>query len=257
MSARLAETESQLALISRDEADLKHLDSPLTAAFQNLKRSTAALSSARRRIARDFGRAIQARLKPLGLGRARLTVEVETRDLGDDPTAAGPGESGADHVELHFLANPGETPRPLRKVASGGELSRLTLAAKTVLACTDRVSTLVLDEIDAGVGGRLGAVLGQTLAELARHHQVVCVTHLPQVASFAQRQWVIRKQTERGRTRTTITPLDEAQRIVELAAMLRGDSAAEGTREEAKAMLKEAQAAGNSKPAKPGRAGRQ
>ena len=141
---------------------------------------------------------------------------------------------------MFFLANPGEAPRPLRKIASGGELSRVTLAAKTVLACTDRVATLVLDEIDTGVGGRLGAALGKTLSELARHHQVICVTHLPQVACYAQRQWVIRKQTERGRTTTTITPLAEAERVEELAAMLRGDSAAEGTRQEALAMLQEA-----------------
>ncbi len=140
-----------------------------------------------------------------------------------------------------FLANPGETPRPLRKIASGGELSRVTLAAKTVLACSDRVATLVLDEIDTGVGGRLGAALGKTLSELSQHHQVVCVTHLPQVACHARRQWVIRKQTERGRTRTTITPLNDADRVNELALMLRGDSAAEGTRQEALAMLQEAQ----------------
>ena len=99
--------------------------------------------------------------------------------------------------------------------------------------------TLVFDEIDTGVGGRLGAVLGKTLAELARHHQVICVTHLPQMASYADHQWVIRKQTERGRTRTTITPLDDDEGE-ELAAMLRGDSAAEGTRQEALAMLLEA-----------------
>jgi DNA repair protein RecN (Recombination protein N) len=128
-------------------------------------------------------------------------------------------------------------------VASGGELSRVTLAVKTVLAGADRIPTLVFDEIDTGVGGRLGAVLGRTLAELARHHQVICVTHLPQMASYAHRQWVIRKHVERGRTRTTITPLDDSDRIDELAAMLRGDSAAEGTRQEALAMLQEAQAA--------------
>jgi DNA repair protein RecN (Recombination protein N) len=139
-----------------------------------------------------------------------------------------------------FLANPGETARPLRRVASGGELSRVTLAAKAVLACTDRVATLVLDEMDTGVGGRLGAALGKTLAELARHHQVVCVTHLPQVACFAQNQWVIRKQTGRGRTTTTIERLSEAERVNELALMLRGESAAESTRREALAMLQEA-----------------
>jgi len=161
---------------------------------------------------------------------------------GDDPTAPPPPDSGLDRVEILFSANPGEDLRPLRKVASGGELSRVTLAVKTVLAGADRVPTLVFDEIDTGVGGRLGAVLGKTLAELARHHQVICVTHLPQMASYARRQWVIRKQTERGRVRTTITPLDDLDRVEELAAMLRGDSAAEGTRQEALSMLMEAQA---------------
>ena len=244
LAARLTETEAKLAELVRDEHDLENLDGPLSAAFRELKEAAAALTSARRKTARDFGRAIQSRLKPLGLEKARLTVEVETRDLGDDPTAPPPPETGADRVEMLFLANPGEVPRPLRKIASGGELSRLTLAAKTVLACTDRVATLVLDEIDTGVGGRLGAALGKTLAELAQHHQVVCVTHLPQVASYARRQWVIRKQTERGRTRTTITPLNDRDRVDELAAMLRGNSAAEGTRQEAMAMLQEAQASG-------------
>ena len=212
-------------------------------AWANLKRTAAALSAGRRKTAKDFGKAIQGRLKPLSMERARLTVEIETRDLGDDPTAASPPESGADKIEMVFLANPGEIPQPLRKIASGGELSRVTLAVKTVLAGVDRMPTLVFDEIDTGVGGRLGAALGKTLAELARHHQVVCVTHLPQMASFARKQWVIRKQTERGRTRTTIAPLEESERVDELAAMLRGDSAAEGTRREALAMLREAQAA--------------
>ena len=118
----------------------------------------------------------------------------------------------------------------------------MTLAVKTVLAAAERVPTLVFDEIDTGVGGRLGAVLGQTLAALARHHQVICVTHLPQMASYASRQWVIRKHVEHGRTRTTISPLGESDRVAEIAAMLRGDSAAETTRKEALAMLTEAQA---------------
>ena len=101
---------------------------------------------------------------------------------------------------------------------------------------------MVFDEIDTGVGGRLGGVLGKTLSELARHHQVICVTHLPQMASHARRQWVIRKKVERGRTRTTIEALDQEARVEELALMLRGDSVAEGTRQEARSMLLEAQA---------------
>jgi DNA repair protein RecN (Recombination protein N) len=257
LAARRAEIEARLEAISRDEDDLKHLDAPLAAAFQAMKQRAAALSDARRKAAADFARAIQARLKPLGLEKARLTVEVESCDLGSDPTAPAPSEMGADRVEMLFLANPGEAPRPLRKIASGGELSRVTLAVKAVLACTDRVATLVLDEIESGVGGRLGAALGKTLAELAQHHQVVCVTHLPQVASYARRQWVIRKETHRGRTRTSILPLDDADRVEELAAMLRGDAVAEGTRKEALAMLREAQAAPKAGPAPNGRGKRQ
>ena len=242
LAARRAEIEAQLATIEQDEADLLHLDEPLAQAWTAMKQAAATLSAARRKTCKSFGKAIQGRLKALGLGEAKLAVEVESQPLGDDPTAAGPGESGVDRVEIVFSANPGEALRPLRKIASGGELSRVTLAVKTVLAGADRVPTLVFDEIDTGVGGRLGAVLGKTLAELSKHHQVVCVTHLPQMASYATRQWVIRKHVERGRTRTTITPLAESDRVAELAAMLRGDSAAEGTRQEALSMLQEAQA---------------
>lgn len=243
LASRRTEIEAELTGIDQDDADLLGLDEPLNHAWEALKAAGSALSSARRKTCKAFAKAIQERLKTLGLGGAKLSVEVEYEDPGDDPTAAPPPESGFDRVELVFSANPGEPARPLRKIASGGELSRVTLAVKAVLAGADRVPTLVFDEIDTGVGGRLGAVLGKTLAELAGHHQVICVTHLPQMASFASRQWVIRKQVERGRTRTTITPLDESDRIEELAAMLRGDSAAEGTRQEALSMLLEAQAA--------------
>jgi DNA repair protein RecN (Recombination protein N) len=243
LAARHTEVEEALATIERDEADLRGLDAPLAAAWAAVKAAADQLSVARQKACKAFARAIQGRLKPLGLDGAKLSVDLTSAPLGDDPTATAPADGGVDRVELSFSANPGEAPRPLRKVASGGELSRVTLAVKTVLAGADRIPTLVFDEIDTGVGGRLGAVLGRTLAELARHHQVICVTHLPQMASYAHRQWVIRKHVERGRTRTTITPLDDSDRIDELAAMLRGDSAAEGTRQEALAMLQEAQAA--------------
>lgn len=243
LAARRDEVDTLLVGIERDDADLLGLEEPIRQAWDALKEAAESLSSARRKTCKAFAKAIQVRMKALGLAGARLTVEVEALDPGDDPYAASPGEDGIDRVEMLFSANPGEAPRPLRKIASGGELSRVTLAIKAVLAGADSVPTLVFDEIDTGVGGRLGAVLGRTLAELAEHHQVICVTHLPQMASFASRQWVIRKQVERGRTRTTITPLAESDRVDELAAMLRGDSAAEGTRQEALSMLLEAQAA--------------
>jgi DNA repair protein RecN (Recombination protein N) len=241
LADRRAAAEARLKALQQDEADSVALDGPVAAAWDALKHASSKLTAARRKVAEEFARVIQRRLKPLGLGGARLTVAVETREPGSNPFAATLPDSGVDRVEILFSANPGEEPRPLRKIASGGELSRLTLAVKTVLAAVDRVPTLIFDEIDAGVGGRLGSALGKALAELARHHQVICVTHLPQMASYASRQWVIRKTIERGRSRTTITPLDGAERIDELAAMIRGDAAAEGTRQEATAMLREAQ----------------
>jgi DNA repair protein RecN (Recombination protein N) len=241
LAERHAAIEAKLKDLDHDDADLLALDEPLANAWTELKLRAGQLTGARRKRAKDLAGSIQRRLKPLGLGGSRLIVEVETRELSDDPSAPPPSDFGADRVEILFSPNPGEALRPLRKIASGGELSRLTLAAKSVLAAVDRVPTLVFDEIDAGVGGRLGSALGKVLAELARHHQVICVTHLPQMASYAHHQWVIRKRNERGRSRTTILPLGEAERIDELALMLRGDSAAEGTRQEALAMLTEAQ----------------
>ncbi len=242
LAARRDEVEAQLSAIERDEADLASLDTPLTEAWASLKVSAATLTAARRKAGKEFARSVQAHMKALCLTEARIGVEVEPLALGDDPTVPPPPEHGADRVEILFTPNPGEAPRPLRKIASGGELSRVTLAAKTVLAEVDRVPMLVFDEIDTGVGGRLGAALGKALAELAKTRQVLCVTHLPQMASFAKHHWVIRKSVVKGRTRTTITRLTESERVAELAAMLRGDSAAESTKAEAQAMLAEARA---------------
>ncbi len=244
LAARWDEVEDQLATIERDEADLQQLDAPLAEAWAVLREAAEELTEARRKTSQAFAKAVQGHLKDLSLGQAKLQVQVEALPMGDDPTATAPPDGGADRVEIRFAPNPGEPPRPLRKIASGGELSRLTLAIKTVLAGVDRVPTLVFDEIDTGVGGRLGAVLGKKLAALSEHHQLICVTHLPQMASYAMHQWVIRKQTTRGRTRTTIEQLIDHDRIDELAAMLRGDSAAESTKQEALAMLAEAQAVG-------------
>ena len=243
LAALREEIEAKLAAIEVETADLQALDAPLADAWAEVRRAASALTLARKKACKAFGKAVQAQLKGLGLDHARLTVEVESGPLGDDPTAIPAPERGVDRVEIAFAPNPGEAPRPLRKIASGGEMSRVMLAVKTALAEADRVPTLVFDEIDTGVGGRLGSALGKKLAELARHHQVICVTHLPQMASFAAHQWIIRKKTDRGRTRTTIAPLDQDERVDEIAAMLRGDSAAEGTRQEAISMLLEARGA--------------
>ncbi len=174
------------------------------------------------------------------MAEARLEADLQPIPLGDDPLGAEVPAWGCDHLELTLAANPGEPARPLRKVASGGELSRTMLALKTVLAGHDRLHTLVFDEIDANVGGRLGDVLGQKLAALARTHQVICVTHLPQVASYARHHWTIRKTRRGNRTVTRIAQLTETERLEELASMLRGEARGETTRQEAAAMLEAA-----------------
>lgn len=244
LEARQARVEQELTAIERDDHDLKTLDQPLALAWDHVMAVAAELSQARQKAARAFAKAVQRHLRDLNLGESKLSVSVETAALDGEPTQPTPPEHGLDRVEIMFAPNPGEEPRPLRKIASGGELSRLTLAVKSVLAGADRVPTLVFDEIDTGVGGRLGSVLGKKLKELAKHHQVLCVTHLPQMASHAEHQWVIRKEVENRRTRTTITRLSDPGRVEELAAMLRGDSVAEGTRREAQDMLAEARERG-------------
>ena len=241
LAARRVETEAKLASIERDEEDLEHLDAPLAEAFQARQIGRG----------RAFGRAAEdgPGLRPGNpvAAQAAGPGESTAHGRGRDPRPGRrPDGFLAPRIRGRlcrdaFPRQPGRGAVAAEEDRLGGELSRVTLAAKTVLACADRVATLVLDEIDTGVGGRLGAALGKTLSELAPHHQVVCVTHLPQVACYARRQWVIRKQTERGRTTTTITPLSDADRVHELALMLRGESAAEGTRQEALAMLREAQ----------------
>lgn len=242
LAARKESIREKLAGLDRDDEELTGLDAPLAATWKALKEAAAQLTAARRKVVKDFAKEVQGHLRPLALGEARISTEVVSTLMGDDPASPAPSESGADRVEIVFAPNPGEAPRPLRKIASGGELARVTLAIKTVLAGVVRTPTLIFDEIDTGVGGRLGAALGRKLAELARHHQVICVTHLPQMASFAAHQWVIRKRVGAGRTRTTIALLEESERVEELAQMLRGETASEGTRHEAHAMLVEARA---------------
>ncbi len=235
---------AQEQTLQRQEEDLAGIDAALAAALEELKSAAATLSKARGKVAKKLACEAQKHLNDLGMPTAKLEAQLEAVPLGADDVPA----TGFDHLELMLTANPGEPGRPLRKVASGGELSRTMLSIKTVLAAHDPVRTLVVfDEIDANVGGRLGDVLGQKLAVLGRSHQVLCVTHLPQVASYATKQWTIRKTSTAKRTSTTISPLaTDAARIEELALMLRGEARTETTLKEATEMLKAAR-----KPAKP------
>ncbi|VTR98091.1 dna repair protein : DNA repair protein RecN OS=Isosphaera pallida (strain ATCC 43644 / DSM 9630 / IS1B) GN=Isop_2126 PE=3 SV=1: SMC_N [Gemmata massiliana] len=229
--------------LQKQEDDLSGIDARLRAAYLEMKEVANVLSRGRAKVAKKLAADSQKHLADLGMPKAKLDASIELIALPDDPMAGDVPISGIDQLELILTANPGEPARPLRKVASGGELSRTMLALKTVLAAHDPVRTLVVfDEIDANVGGRLGDVLGQKLSTLGQSHQVLCVTHLPQVASYATYQWTIRKESTTKRTATTITQLtSDESRVEELAMMLRGESRSETTRKEAAEMLKVAQ----------------
>jgi DNA repair protein RecN (Recombination protein N) len=234
--------DAREAELQKQEADLSGIEAESKSAFAGLKEAAAALSKARAKVAKKLAADAEVHLKDLNMEKARLDAVLEPVPLGDDPMAGDLPAAGADHLEFLLTANPGEPARPLRKVASGGELSRAMLALKTVLAAHDPVRTLVVfDEIDANVGGRLGDVLGRKLASLGESHQVLCVTHLPQVACYASHQWTIRKSSNGKTTATTIIPLaSDTERVEELSLMLRGESRSETTRKEAAAMLRAA-----------------
>ncbi len=235
--------EAQDRGLAGQEEDRASLDSDLRTVWKELRTIGAELSKKRQKAAKKMVAEIEKHLGQLGMPDASLEAQMQSIPLGEDPFAAEVLGDGFEQLDLMLAANRGEPARPLRKVASGGELSRTMLALKSVLASHDQIGTLIFDEIDANVGGRLGDVLGAKLAALGKTHQVICVTHLPQVASFASHQWTIRKERKGKRTATVIHQLEDAERIDELASMLRGSSREETTRAEAQAMLTSARKA--------------
>jgi len=192
------------------------------------------LSIERRRVARDMSRALAAELDALALTGARFEVrfaETEGRALGPE---------GWDEVEFFLSTNPGEEPRSLARVASGGELSRIMLALKTLAAADERGATLIFDEVDAGIGGAVAEVVGRKLRQLGRSRQVLCITHLPLIAAFADHHIVVTKKVEEGRTVSTARPLGTTERVAELARMLGGERLTHEVREHAEQLLRRA-----------------
>ncbi|MGQ9880520.1 MAG: DNA repair protein RecN [Armatimonadota bacterium] len=182
------------------------------------------LSKLRREGARRFEQAVAQELSELAMPRARFEVKLTPKPLETD---------GADAIEFLIAPNPGEPPRPLSKIASGGELSRVVLAIKSVLADIEDVPTLVFDEIDIGIGGRTAGVVGEKLHSLSDRRQILCITHLPQIASRARLHLLIEKHETEGRTVTAVTPVEGDARVWEIARMLgdTGESALRHARE--------------------------
>ena len=241
------ELQVKIAALGGDETDSEAMGAELARLDAELIKKGESLRAARRKTAVVLQKLIEKQLQHLQMKESRLVIEVGA--MVDSKGRPAPSSSGLDEVEFLIAPNPGEPPKPLRKIASGGELSRVMLALKSVLSLADRVSVLVFDEIDSNIGGRLGSVIGEKLSDLARKHQVLCITHLPQIAAFADRQLTVRKISKQGRSFSTIEALTGEQRVAELAEMISGASVTETTRRQARELLKQAAGAG-SPPAK-------
>lgn len=211
------------SLEGRDE-ELARLKARIEAVDAELVRLGGELTAERRRLIPKLTRAVARELSVLGFAQSRLEVSLLPAPGKDGPATAG--ASGFDACEFLFAPNPGEPPRPLRAIASSGELARVMLALKTVLADQDAVPVLVFDEVDANVGGETAHAVGEKMRQIARRHQVLCITHLAPVAAHADQHLLVAKEVKAGRTESRIGPLDREGRIEELARMLGGGAAA-------------------------------
>lgn len=199
-------------------------------AEEKARKSAEKLSALRQKTAKNFATRVKTEMSFLNMPNVELIPQFETTPFN---------EKGIDKVELLISANPGEVPRPVAKIASGGELSRMMLAIKTVLASTDSVDTLIFDEVDTGISGSAAQKVGLKLKEVSKSSQVLCVTHQTQIASLADYHYLIRKQFEQGRTFTDVTLLDFDGRINELARIIGGVNITEAALAHAREMLKE------------------
>ncbi|WP_428268042.1 DNA repair protein RecN [Haliangium sp.] len=226
MLARAGELRAEMTALEHRDERRAELDRARAEAERVARRAAEALSKRRRRAADELCRAAAEYLAELGMGAAHLSVNVEPKPLGPD---------GGDHVELLLAANKGEDAKPLARIASGGELSRIMLALKLSLRRADEVGTYVFDEVDTGVGGTTADAVGRQIRALGDQRQILCVTHLPQIVAFADRHLQVSKTESEGRTETEVRALGDKERRDELARMLGGVQ--KSARAHAEAML--------------------
>jgi DNA repair protein RecN (Recombination protein N) len=236
--------QRQLDQITNSAERLEALENEQTALLARLGEQGEGLSDQRRAASQTLEKAIEAELGDLQMSGARFKVDFQ-RQADPQGASLSSGErvacypNGLERVEFLIAPNPGEGFKPLAKIASGGETSRLMLALKNVLVQADHVPTLIFDEIDQGIGGRVGTVVGQKLWQLGRQHQVLCISHLPQLAAFGEQHFHVEKLVQENRTQTRLKLLQGEDRLVELAQMLGGVS--QGTLQSAGELLAKAQ----------------
>ena len=232
-----AEAQRKLQSLEQRDAELGRIKAELEKLDAELWRAGQALSAKRRKVIPELTKAVSNQLADLGFHQSRLDITLTTL-AQSDPTfhVSRFTPHGLDTLEFQFAPNPGEPARPLRAIASSGELARVMLALKTVLAAEDQIPVLVFDEVDANIGGETANAVGEKMQQIARKRQVLCITHLPQVAAPASAHYVATKQVKAGRTVSEITRLDSKARVTELARMFGGQT--DAARKHAEALLK-------------------
>ena len=246
------DARAQLENISHATERIEELETEETALLKKLAEQGGVLSKKRQEAASNLGKGIEIELNDLRMAEAKFSVDFQTKAAPDgipieDGKRLAFDHNGYDRVEFLVAPNPGEGLKPLAKIASGGETSRLMLALKNVLARADEIPSLIFDEIDQGIGGRVGVVVGHKLWILARNHQVFCVTHLPQLAAFGDQHYQVQKLLKNNRTLTRVEKLAGESRLLELAQML--GQVGEGTLQSAHEILQTAQDMSKAQPA--------
>jgi len=221
---------------------LAELTAELGRAGQALKSLAITLSDKRRQAAQRLQQAVQQELQELNMASTIFQVAHSLRYHPQGELRVGPervtlSADGIDAIEYLFSPNPGQSPKPLARIASGGELSRVMLAIKSILAREDQIPTLIFDEVDVGIGGKTAKIVGEKLRHIARSHQVFCITHLPQIASYGDQHYRIAKSVQANHTTTDIQPLNFNERIEEIARMSGGKEITDTTRKHAAEML--------------------
>lgn len=241
---RFDECSRALANISGGSARIEELQAGLGQQCAELWKKAAEISKRRRAAAEALQKKVASELKSIGMQKAVFICGITSADRpaagAPEDLAEGLSRSGCDSIEFSIVTNQGEAPKPLSRIASGGELSRIVLALKKILARNYRVPTLLFDEVDAGIGGAIAHAVGLKLKEIAQDHQVLCITHLPQIACFGNHHFSVSKTSREGRTVTQVTHLDEQERLQEIARMLGGKNITDATTAHARDMLAQA-----------------
>jgi len=225
----------KLASLEQRDAELARLNGELQQLEAGILRAGQELSARRQKLIPQLSRAVAKQLAALGFGQSHFDVALtSSAEISNLSTAFA--ATGLDRIEFQFAPNPGEAPRPLRAIASSGELARVMLALKTVLAAEDEIPVLVFDEVDANVGGETANVVGEKMREIARQRQVLCITHLAPVAAHGDAHFVVTKQVKAGRTISEISRVENKERVSELARMLGGQG--DAARRHAESLLK-------------------